>query len=69
MNILLRDFNATIGGGGGPFWTGQARLQIEAMLFFFCNPILFAISTSTFTKLCKNMYTVAWRRVLSSAPL
>jgi hypothetical protein len=29
----------------------------------------FAICTSTFSKLCKNMYTVACRRVLSSAPL
>jgi hypothetical protein len=37
--------------------------------FFFCNLILFARSTSTFNKLCKNMYTVACRRVLSRAPL
>jgi hypothetical protein len=36
---------------------------------FFCNRILFAICTSTFSKLCKNMYTVACRRVLSSCPL
>jgi hypothetical protein len=37
---------------------------------FFCNPILFAICTSIFSRLCKkNMYTVACRRVLSSAPL
>jgi hypothetical protein len=36
---------------------------------FFCNRILFAICTRTFSKLCKNMYTVACRRVLSSAPL
>jgi hypothetical protein len=36
---------------------------------FFCNPILLAICTTTFSKLCKNMYTVACRRVLSSAPL
>jgi hypothetical protein len=36
---------------------------------FFCNSILFAICTSTFSKLCKNMYTVACRRVLSSTPL
>jgi hypothetical protein len=28
---------------------------------FFCNPILFAICTSTFSKLCKNMYTcIQW---------
>jgi hypothetical protein len=33
-------------------------------ILFFCNPILFAICTSTFSKLCKNMYTVACRRVL-----
>jgi hypothetical protein len=25
----------------------------------FCNPILFAICTSTYSKLCKNMVTVA----------
>jgi hypothetical protein len=28
-----------------------------AKIFFFGNPILFAICTSTFSKLCKNMYT------------
>jgi hypothetical protein len=28
---------------------------------YFCNPILFAICTSTFSKLCKNIYTVACR--------
>jgi hypothetical protein len=33
-----------------------------------CNPILFAICTSTFSELCVT-YTVAFRRVLSSAPL
>jgi hypothetical protein len=36
---------------------------------FFCNPVLFAICTSTFSKLRKNMYTVACGRVLSSDPL
>jgi hypothetical protein len=36
---------------------------------FFCNSILFAICTSTLSRLCKNMYTVACRRVPSSAPL
>jgi hypothetical protein len=36
---------------------------------FFRNPIWFAICTSIFSKLFKNMYTVACRRVLSSAPL
>jgi hypothetical protein len=35
----------------------------------FWNPILFAICTSTFSKLCKNMYTVACRKVLTSTPL
>jgi hypothetical protein len=35
----------------------------------FCNPILFAICISTLSKLCKNMYTVACRRVLTSTPL
>jgi hypothetical protein len=29
--------------------------------FLFCNPILFAICTSTFSKLCKDMYTcIQW---------
>jgi hypothetical protein len=29
--------------------------------FFFWNPILFAICTSTFSKLCKDMYTcIQW---------
>jgi hypothetical protein len=28
---------------------------------FFCNPILFAICTNTFIRLCKNMYTyIQW---------
>jgi hypothetical protein len=35
---------------------------------FFCNPVLFVLCTSTFSKLCKTC-TVAFRRVLSSAPL
>jgi hypothetical protein len=39
----------------------------ENITFF--NPILFAVCTSTFSKLCKKTYTVACRRVLSSAPL
>jgi hypothetical protein len=36
--------------------------------FFFLNSILFAICTSTFSKLCVT-YTLKCRRVLSSAPL
>jgi hypothetical protein len=43
-----------------------ARQQAVCVLFYL---VLFAISTSTFSKLCKNMYTVACRRVLSSVPL
>jgi cytochrome c biogenesis protein CcdA len=43
-----------------PFFKGLA---------IFLNPILFAICTSTFSKLCKNMYTEACRRVLTSTPL
>jgi hypothetical protein len=43
--------------------------DVKRRIFFFCNPILFAICTSTFSRLCKNMYTVACRRVLSSAAL
>jgi hypothetical protein len=35
----------------------------------FGNPILFAICTSTFSKLCKKTYVVACRRELRSAPL
>jgi hypothetical protein len=31
--------------------------QNEKNEFFFCNPILFAICTSTFSKLCKNIYS------------
>jgi hypothetical protein len=43
--------------------------EIEEIAFFvFCNPILFATCTSTFSKLCKT-YTVACRRVLTSTPL
>jgi hypothetical protein len=34
----------------------------------FCDPILFVICTSTFSKLCKKTYTVACRRVLTSTP-
>jgi hypothetical protein len=37
-------------------------------MFIFLNPILFANCTSTFSKLCKETYTVACRRVLSSIP-
>jgi hypothetical protein len=35
----------------------------------FCTPILFAISTSKFSKLCKKTYAMACSRVLSSAAL
>jgi hypothetical protein len=41
----------------------------EHAILFFCNPILFAICTSIFSKLCKKTYGMACRRVLSSAPL
>jgi hypothetical protein len=46
------------------------RLYLLAFQFFFflSNPILFAICTSTFSKLCVT-YTLTCRRVLSSAPL
>jgi hypothetical protein len=37
--------------------------------FFFFNSVLFAICTSTLSKLRENMYTVECRRVFSSAPL
>jgi hypothetical protein len=54
-------------------WKDNVMKDIEAMRIvkwkrcardrntFFCNPILFAICTSTFGKLCKNIYTVACR--------
>jgi hypothetical protein len=38
-------------------------LLFPSCLIFFCNRILFPTSSSTFSKLCKNMYTVACRRV------
>jgi hypothetical protein len=41
-------------------------LLVQSRTFF--NPILFAICTSTFSKLCVR-YTVTCRRELSSAPL
>jgi hypothetical protein len=50
----------------GRYLKGSSPDPIESLS---CNPILFAICTSTFSKLCKYMYTVACRRVLSSAPL
>jgi hypothetical protein len=51
-------------------WRPAVRDQlVHQNIANFFNPILFAICTSTFTKLCKNMYTVACRRVLSSTPL
>jgi hypothetical protein len=59
-------------------WSYLCKLQLEIEIIsnpwyttgrFFCNPILFAICTSTFSKLCKKTYTVARRRVLSSVPL
>jgi hypothetical protein len=43
------------------------RFLVRSLEFIFCNPILLATCTSTFSKLCKNMYTVACRRVFSSA--
>jgi hypothetical protein len=36
---------------------------------FFLNPVLFAICTSTFSKLCTKTHTVACRRMLTSTPL
>jgi hypothetical protein len=36
--------------------------------YFYCNPILFSICTSTFSN-CVYIYTVACRRVSSSTPL
>jgi hypothetical protein len=55
-------------------WTAVMITQWADVLqrrgfFFFEIPFLFAICTSTFSKLCKNMYTVACRRVLTTIPL
>jgi hypothetical protein len=47
----------------------QYQLVHQNIANFFCNPILFAIRNSTFSKLCKNMYTVACRRVLTNTLL
>jgi hypothetical protein len=51
------------------YWSYLLAYCTSSGWWFFLNPILFAICTSTFRKLCKNMYTVAYRRVHSSAPL
>jgi hypothetical protein len=32
-------------------------LDLRRTIFFFCNPILFALCTSTFSKLCINVYS------------
>jgi hypothetical protein len=39
------------------------------IIFYILFLFLFEICTSTFSKLCKNIYTVACRRMISSAPL
>jgi hypothetical protein len=50
-------------------WTDSTSLG-DGDIFFLLNPILFAICTSTFSKLCINVgYTATCRRELSSAPL
>jgi hypothetical protein len=45
------------------------RVCLRSPSKFFCNFMLFAICTSKCSKLCKNMYTVACRRVPTSNPL
>jgi hypothetical protein len=35
----------------------ETSLQKLPRRFFFCNPILFAVCTSTFSKLCVNVYS------------
>jgi hypothetical protein len=35
----------------------NSKTLMVMCLIFFCNPILFAICTSTFSKLCKNVYS------------
>jgi hypothetical protein len=37
--------------------------KISWSVYFFCNSILFAICTNTFSKLCKNMYKCIRRHV------
>jgi hypothetical protein len=61
-NVLWRVFEGALSLN-----SGIDRYVINVI--FCCNPILFAVCTSTSSKLCKNMYTVACKRVLSSAPL
>jgi hypothetical protein len=53
----------------GNNWIAVSGEETTCEDVFFCNPILSAKCTSTFSKLCKNMYTVACRRVFSSTPL
>jgi hypothetical protein len=52
-----------------PLIATRQQLRKHVPVVFFCNPILYAISTSKFSKLCKNIYTVACRRVLTSTAL
>jgi hypothetical protein len=55
---LLRNGHLFIYGLFNDAFSGQT---IDANKLFFCNPILFAVCTSTFSKLCKNMYTcIQW---------
>jgi hypothetical protein len=46
----------------------EVNPKLRSNLYNFLNPILFAICTSTFSKLCVT-YTLTCRRELSSAPL
>jgi hypothetical protein len=49
MEVQLYILTLALHAGG---WSLIPAIQQE----FFCNPILFAICTSTFSKLCKNVY-------------
>jgi hypothetical protein len=64
--ILTVDFSITLSA------TQTLRIASndwKIIINLFCNPILLAICTSTFSKLCKNIYVMACKRVFSNAPL
>jgi hypothetical protein len=53
---------------GNPEGDHQDETDVYGRILIFYNPILFAICTSTFRNFLR-MFTIAFRRVLSCAPL
>jgi hypothetical protein len=49
----------TSGGGSVGILRSRTHMMVNVEQLIFFNTILFAICTITFSKLCKNMYTVA----------